>query len=131
MNVNRRTLGARRTLTRRHPARGRDSAWTRQSDLYASPHLALVARCSSGGLNNASTLRPMVNMLSEVVTFGSCGARERRRGLPAVSEGDSRADLRGCSARTRTRTATPTRGLGAALGAAAHVDEHIRCRGDD
>ena len=130
MNVNRRTLGARRTLTRRHPARGRGSAWTRQSDLYASPHLALVARCSSGGLNNASTLRPMVNMLSEVVTFGSCGARERRRGLPAVSdEGDSRAHLRGCSA--CTRTATPTRGLGAALGAAAHVDEHIRCRGDD
>ena len=57
VNVNRRTLGARRTLTRRHPARGRDSAWTRQSDLYVSPHLALVARRSSGGLNNASALR--------------------------------------------------------------------------
>jgi hypothetical protein len=57
VNVNRRTLGARRTLTRRHPARGRDSAWTRQSDLYVSPYLALVARRSSGGLNNASALR--------------------------------------------------------------------------
>lgn len=94
VNVNRRTLGARRTLTRRHPARGRDSAWTRQSDLYVSPHLALVARRSSGGLNNASALRPKI-MLSEVVTFGSRGARERRRGLPAVSdEGDSRAHIR-------------------------------------
>ena len=93
VNVNRRTLGARRTLTRRHPARGRDSAWTRQSDLYVSPHLALVARRSSGGLNNASA--PAKVMLSEVVTFGSRGARERRRGFPAVSdEGDSRAHIR-------------------------------------